>query len=73
MDLMQNIEIPDWSDAIQKLSNRIHSDLDNIKKEMLLKQNKNDCSLLNEKLQEKIKMIESRNEEMVESIIKIQK
>lgn len=73
MDLMQNIEIPDWGDAIQKLSNRIHSDLDTLKKDMSLKQTKNDCSSLNEKLVEKIKMLESRNAEMVESIIKIQK
>jgi len=73
MDLMQNIEIPDWGNAIQKLSNRIHSDLDTIKKDISYKQNTNDCLQANEQLNERIKLIESRNAEMIDSIIKIQK
>lgn len=73
MDLMQNIEIPDWGGAIQKLSNRIHSDLDGVKRDISIKQNKIEFKEANDSLSERITLLESRNAEMIESIIKIQK
>jgi len=49
-DFSSHIQIPDWGDAIGKLSNRIHTDLDNIKKDISSKQSISDSKIINEKL-----------------------
>lgn len=71
-DLSSMIQIPDWGDAISKLTNRIHSDLDLVKKDIKLKQTTIDCKEINERLNLRLSKIEAKNEEMIESIIKIQ-